>query len=238
MSAPPSDEIRRDDLASKGRRAYLKREYIENIEVRKYLKNNPFNKTFISVIKSLKVKEDNSLYVFCFSYAKIQSPTYQNFLRSLTDDNVSKVYIRGFNSSLSRAVGLTPETELRPGLHKVGIVLNNTDGLGVLLTNKTEEEILSKFREYEEFDYAKPGNTPMKTLDLKMPVELVDNGRRIKLTENYVVCEEGKHVTENASKILKHLKIKMFGYVFIPMCLWTASTGQTEYYHIRGSKSE
>ncbi|KAI3953476.1 hypothetical protein MKW92_037758 [Papaver armeniacum] len=197
--------IRRQNLAWKGRRAYLKREYIENIEVRKYLKNNPFKKTsFISDIKSLK--EDDSIYVFCFSYAKVQSPTYQSFLRSLTDDNVSKVYLRGFNSSLSRAVGSTPETELRPGLHKVGIVLNSTDGLGVLLTNKTEEEILSKFREYEEFDYANPGNTPMKTLvfdkdqilplptasaacarrlfpilqDLEMPVELVDNGRRIK----------------------------------------------------------
>ncbi|XP_026400476.1 mRNA turnover protein 4 homolog [Papaver somniferum] len=135
-----------------------------------------------------------------------------------------KVYI-GRNKYLSKIIGVTPDKELKLDLHKIGIELDGTDDSGLLLTNKTKEEIFSKFREYEEFDFVKPGNTPMRTVvfekdqvlplpisssarklfpalrRLKMPVKLT-NDQLIQLTEYYVVSEEGKRVTENASKIL------------------------------------
>ncbi|KAI3942953.1 hypothetical protein MKW98_005465 [Papaver atlanticum] len=105
--------------------------------------------------------------------------------------------------------------------------LGNSDDVGVLITNKPEAEILRKFADYQEFDFAEPGNTPMKTMmytkdhvlslpphrssakslfpilqKLGMPVELIGDGEIIKLTEDYIVCEERVRVTEKASKIL------------------------------------
>ncbi|XP_026378829.1 uncharacterized protein LOC113273301 [Papaver somniferum] len=141
----------------------------------KYFKKNPLDE------KSFKsdIARYNRLYVFCFSFAKLESPVYQKFNKSLSDDFCSKVYF-GFNGSLSRIVGLEPKNkrstkkklksgdkteELEPGLHKIGIALD-ADDVGVLLNDITREGVLSKFREYEELDFAKPGNTPMETLCL------------------------------------------------------------------------
>ncbi|XP_026442094.1 mRNA turnover protein 4 homolog [Papaver somniferum] len=243
------DEMSEDRfLEEKGMREAQKREAIENSAIRKYSKENPFDeKSFKSDI--INLKRGGSIYVFCFGYAKIQTTKYKNFIMSsLTKDNFSKVYIGGFNRELSKAVGFTREKELRPGLHEVGVVLDSDD-VGVILTDKTEAELLTKLREYEELDFSKPGNMPMKTLnfdkdqvlplptrtsarklfpllrDLKMPVKLINNAGQtsIKLTENFIVCEERVRVTENASKILKHLKQKMFNYVIVPVCRWTDS---------------
>ncbi|KAI3954210.1 hypothetical protein MKW98_018034 [Papaver atlanticum] len=159
----------------------------------------------------------SSLYVFSFGFAKLESPVYHNFMKSLNDDFCSKVYF-GFNGSLI----LYTTEELEPGLHKIGIALDAND-VGVLLTDKTREEVLSKFREYEELDFVKP-------VELGMPVELSD--RSIKLTEKFTVCEDGVRVTENQAKILKCLGRKMFNFVPLPYCFWSRTTGQTEYFHL------
>ncbi|KAI3949888.1 hypothetical protein MKW92_003911 [Papaver armeniacum] len=202
--------------------------------MKKYFRKNRFDeKSFHEDIQSY-----NSLYVFCVSFAKLESPMYKDFMESLANDHDNyKVYFAP-NKSLAYSVGLvkelTPEQQnLKPGdggyktkefdtgLHKIGIMLDN-DNYGVLLTNKTEDEVLSKFGEYREYDFINAGSTPMETLvfekdeplppltsakklcpklkKLGMPVEL--SGQDLKLTENFVVCEVKKRVTENAAKIL------------------------------------
>ncbi|MCL7039728.1 hypothetical protein MKW94_019159 [Papaver nudicaule] len=197
------------------------------------------------------IKRYSSLYVFSFADANIQSRKYKDFIESLSEGNLSKVYF-GFNKSLAKTVGLKKNKELRPGLHKVGIVLD-VDDVGVLLTDhKTETEVISKFQEYSEFDFVKPGDTPNTTLVLEknevlqlpirksatklfpilqklgMPIKL--SGRVIQLTDTFVVCEKGVPVTENASKILKHLSRKMLRHFVVPLCRWSAETGKTDYY--------
>lgn len=95
-------------------------------------------------------------------------------------------------------------------------VLSSRDDVGVLVTNKTEDQILrkGKFRAYEEFDFAKPGNTPSETLtyaegavlrlptnisaeklfpilqELEMPVKLTNDGRVIEMTQAYTVVKK------------------------------------------------
>ncbi|KAI3946787.1 hypothetical protein MKW98_003350 [Papaver atlanticum] len=103
-------------------------------------------------------------------------------------------------------------------------MLQNYDDAAVLLTDKTKDEVLRKFKEYNECDFVKTGQTPMAPLvfakdevlplpprssamnlcpklkELGMPVEL--SGGCIKLTETFSVCEDGVRVTEDATKIL------------------------------------
>ncbi|KAI3978022.1 hypothetical protein MKX01_032399, partial [Papaver californicum] len=161
-------------LADEGRREAKKREAIEKLEIKKYLKNNLLRKK--SVISDIDSHE--SLYVFSFGWAKLESPVYQSFMKSLTANNFSKVYI-GANGSLSRIVGLTRDTELKPDLHKIGIVLHSTDDVGLLVTNKTKEEIFSKFHENEEFDYVNPGNTLTETKYQVLPLPIPSSARRL-----------------------------------------------------------
>lgn len=47
--------------------------------------------------------------------------------------------------------------ELRPGLHEIGSMLQNYDDAAVLLTDKTKDDVLRKFKEYIECDFVKTG---------------------------------------------------------------------------------
>ncbi|KAI3903052.1 hypothetical protein MKW92_024834 [Papaver armeniacum] len=145
-------------LLDNQRREAKKRETIQAREMGTYFKNNP-------------------ICVFTFAYAKLESPEYKKFIESLNDGNSYKVYF-GRRGSLSRIVGLVSEAELnpelkpgdrgyktkelRPGLHKIGNMLQGYDDVGVLLTDKTKDEVLRKFEEYREYDFVKLGQTPME----------------------------------------------------------------------------
>ncbi|KAI3946855.1 hypothetical protein MKW98_003418 [Papaver atlanticum] len=252
-------------LLVKQRREAKKRELNQARELGEYLKKTPLNKkSFISDIERY-----SSICVFSFGYAKLESSEYKKFIKSLTDDNSYKVYF-GRKKALSMIVGVVSEAklnpelkpgdrgykikELRPGLHKIGSMLQNYDDAAVLLTDKTKDEVLRKFKEYNECDFVKTGQTPMAPLvfakdevlplpprssamnlcpklkELGMPVEL--SGGCIKLTETFSVCEDGVRVTEDATKILRLLKKKMFNYALVPLCCWSASTGETEYLQV------
>ncbi|KAI3926033.1 hypothetical protein MKW98_028169 [Papaver atlanticum] len=270
-------------LVEKQRRQAEKRELVEARELGEYLKKNPLDKkSFVSDIK--RYSSNTIIYVFTFGYAKLESSNYKEFIKSLTYDNSYKVYF-GRKKSLSKIVGTISEEkfnpelkpgdigykpkELLPGLHKIGIMLFNYDDAGVLLTDKTKDEVLRKLKEYEECDFVKEGQTPMETVrksyslrslyslmivdlvfqkddcltlpplsnarnlylklkELSMPVVL--SGGNIKLTDTFCVCEDGKRVTENTTEILGLLEKKMFKYVLMPLCCWSASTGETEYF--------
>ncbi|MCL7052246.1 hypothetical protein MKW94_018060 [Papaver nudicaule] len=209
--------------------------------MRKYYRKTPFDeKSFHEDILNY-----GSLYVFCYGYANLESYTYKDFMQSLAEDRSNyKVYFAP-NKALAYSVGLvkelTPEQQnLKPGdlgyitkefdtgLHEIGCMLDEDECTGVLLTNKNEEEVLSKFREYKEFDFVKPGSTPMETLKLGMPVKL--SGQDIQLTERFVVCEVKKRVTEEASQILELLGIKMFDFVLLPMGCWIRTTKITRHF--------
>ncbi|MCL7021878.1 hypothetical protein MKW94_014769 [Papaver nudicaule] len=263
-------------LEEKQKRDIKRRQDNQAREIKEYMKNNRFNKkSFISDIES----GSYDVYVFCFGYAKLESAQYKKFIKSLSEDNAYKVYI---HKSLGKIVGMAPKggnvlkpgdrgyekpgdtlkpgdrgyktIELEDGLHKIGIMLD-ADDVAVLLAGKTKtkDEVLSKFREYVEYDFVKPGNTPQETLafargdvltlpprskamelcpklmELGMPVELIGL-HNIKLTDTFIVCEETRRVSENGSKILRLLEKKMFKYILVPQGRWSADSKKTEYF--------
>ncbi|KAI3866593.1 hypothetical protein MKX03_023805, partial [Papaver bracteatum] len=222
------------------------REIIQKREMDAYIKNYPLNKKAFES----DIKRYSSIYVFTFAYAKLET---------------SEVYF-GRSMPLSKTVGLvsrdkkrSKHKELRTGLHAIGNMLAGYDDVGVLLTNKTKDEVLRKFGEYKEYDFLKLGQTPMEALvfakndvlplppltnavdlcpklkGLGMPVEL--SGTGIKLTDAYSVCENGVRVAKNTAEILRLLEKRMFIYVLLPLCCWSASTEKTEYFPLDLPKS-
>ncbi|KAI3909490.1 hypothetical protein MKW92_050226 [Papaver armeniacum] len=234
-----------------------------------YFRKNPLNKELFI----LDIARYSSIYVCSFGYAKLESSEYKMFIKSLTDDDSYKVYL-GRKQSLSEIVGLVSEEkfnpklkpedagyetkEMLPGLHNIGSMLFNYDDAGVILTDKTKEEVLRKFKEYGECDFVKAGQRPTESLvfekddcltlpphsrsnpsnlsvklrKLGMPVKLSEDGKRVCVADTFRVCEVGKRVTEDAAEILKHLDKKMFKYVLLPLCCWSASTKETEYFDV------
>ncbi|KAI3884120.1 hypothetical protein MKW92_050134 [Papaver armeniacum] len=221
--------------------------------------SNPLNKELFI----LDIARYSSIYVCSFGYAKLESSEYKMFIKSLTDDDsynncmvCCKVYL-GRKQSLSEIVGLVSEEkfnpklkpeddgyetkEMLPGLHNIGSMLFNYDDAGVILTDKTKEEVLRKFKEYGECDFVKAGQRPTELLvfekddcltlpphshsnprnlsvklrKLGMPVKLSEDGKRVCVADTFRVCKVGKRVIEDAAEILKHLDKKMFKYVLL-----------------------
>ncbi|KAI3959341.1 hypothetical protein MKW98_018931 [Papaver atlanticum] len=210
------EKLDKDIRASRAREAPLiekqgneakQREVIKAREIQTYLKDNP------SDVKSLKldVGRYSSIYVFSFEYAKLESSKYKKFIKSLKDDNLINygVYF-GRKESLSKIFGLNP------GLHEIESLVFEEDEFLTLPPRSSATNLCVKLKE------------------LGMPVEL--NGGRIKLTKVFSVCED-KRVTEDSTKILRLLKQKMFKYALVPLCCWSASTGETEYFDLNLPRS-
>ncbi|KAI3900133.1 hypothetical protein MKW92_036746 [Papaver armeniacum] len=229
-----------------------------------YFRKNPLNKELFI----LDIARYNSIYVCSFGYAKLESPEYKMFIKSLTYDDSYMVYL-GSNESLSEIVGLVSEEkfnpelkpgdrgyetkEMLPGLHNIGSMLFNYDDAGVILTDKTKEEVLRKFKEYGECDFVKAGQTTMESLvfekddcmtlpphshsnprnlsiklrKLGMPVKLSEYGKRVCIADTFRVCEVGKHVTEDAAEILVCLYLlvstRSFGRRGAAIHIWDAA---------------
>ncbi|RZC49045.1 hypothetical protein C5167_017472 [Papaver somniferum] len=98
-------------------------------------------------------------------------------------------------------------------------MLSGYDDVGVLLTDKTKDEVLRKFEEYRECDFLKLGQTPMEPMMicLYLPVQ-------VQWTWPHLGCM--------LSLVFRLLKKKMFTYVLAPLCCWSASTGKVEYIHL------
>ncbi|KAF6177082.1 hypothetical protein GIB67_015957 [Kingdonia uniflora] len=122
------------------------------------------------------------------------------------------------------SLGKSVSDEIRPGIHKVSKLLHGDAGL--LLTNLPKEEVQRLFEEYKEHEFVRTGSTCIEKVELKegpldqfshemepflrkqgMPVRL--NKGVIELVSDFVVCEEGKPLSPEASHILRLLGVKM-----------------------------
>ncbi|KAI3958198.1 hypothetical protein MKW98_020840 [Papaver atlanticum] len=179
-------------------------------EIQTYLKDNPLD------VKSLK------LDVGRFEYAKLESSKYKKFIKSLKDDNLINygVYF-GRKKSLSKIFGL------KPGLHEIESLVFEEDEFLTLPPRSSATNLCVKLKEL---------GMPVELNGMLLYYILVIASGRIKLTKVFSVCED-KRVTKDSTKILRLLKQKMFKYALVPLCCWSASTGETEYFDLNLPRS-
>ncbi|KAM7252368.1 hypothetical protein ACFE04_024251 [Oxalis oulophora] len=146
-------------------------------------------------------------------------------------------FFLGSNKVMQVALGRSNADEIKPQLHKVSKLLRGDTGL--VFTNMPKEEVESLFDKYEEHDFARTGTIATEKVELPegpleqfshemepllrkqgMPVRL--NKGVIELVSDFVVCEEGKPVSPEASRILRHLGIKMATFQLHLICRWSA----------------
>ncbi|KAK2978790.1 hypothetical protein RJ640_002572 [Escallonia rubra] len=177
------------------------------------------------------VESYNSVYVFNFENMRnLKFKEFRDQLRS-----TSRFFL-GSNKVMQVSLGRSVADEIRPGLHKVSKLLRGNSGL--CFTNMPKDEAQRIFNEYEEYDFARTGSSATETVELKegpleqfthemepflrkqgMPVRL--NKGVVELVSDFVVCEVGKPISPESSRILRLLGNKMATFRLHLICRWS-----------------
>ncbi|KAI8505936.1 mRNA turnover 4 [Branchiostoma belcheri] len=142
----------------------------------------------------------------------------------------------GKNKVMSVALGRGPEDEYRENLHKVSLRLRGQTGM--FFTNKTKEEVVDWFAQYQLKDFARSGNKAVSTVvlfegplpqfshsmepqlrQLGLPTKL-ERGE-ITLISDHTVCTEGDVLTPEQARILKLLDTPMVNFHITLDSVWS-----------------
>lgn len=179
-------------------------------------------------------------YIWIFAVSNMRN-TYLSEVRSLWKG--SKIFF-GKLRVIARALGETPEEEIRPGLGKIAQRLRGN--VGLLMTDSPPAEVLDWCSDYRRLDYARMGShatetivmpagpvecrtNPPETLPHNMEPQLRALGMPTQLKrgvptllEEFSVCKKGEKLTAEKAQILKHLLVQMAHFRLIPLVYWSA----------------
>ncbi|XP_028775331.1 mRNA turnover protein 4 homolog [Neltuma alba] len=174
-----------------------------------------------AIVNAIKEAAEKYSSVYVFSFENMRNKKFKEFREQLKSN--SRFFL-GSNKVMQVALGHSAADEIRPGLHKVSKLLRGDAGM--CFTNLPKEEVERLFNEFEEYDFARTGSTATEKVELKegpleqfthemepflrkqgMPVRL--NKGVVELVSDFVVCEEGKPLSPEASRILRLLGIQM-----------------------------
>ncbi|PWN90993.1 hypothetical protein FA10DRAFT_242021 [Acaromyces ingoldii] len=170
-------------------------------------------------------------------------------VRALWKSNGSQI-IYGKNRVVARALGATPEEELRTGLSGLTARLNGS--VGLLFTDSARDEVLDWCKDHEREDFARSGHTatqdvllpagpvqmaldPPETLPAPLEPQLRKLGMPTELKRGvptllqpYQVSTAGQKLSPENAQILKHLMIKDAKFRLVPLAVWEAATERVD----------
>eukprot|EP00039_Didymoeca_costata_P019806 m.339001 g.339001 ORF g.339001 m.339001 type:complete len:219 (+) comp18628_c0_seq1:164-820(+) len=130
----------------------------------------------------------------------------------------------GRNKVIALALGKTPETECKPGVHE--IAQHVSGNIGVFFTNSDAAEIKRWFDDFREADFARSGDEAKETISLKegplaqfshaiephlrklgLPTTLKRGV--VTMLKDHTVCTKGEILKPEQANLLKLLEIKM-----------------------------
>ncbi|CAG7901789.1 unnamed protein product [Brassica rapa] len=179
------------------------------------------------------VEKYSSVYVF--SFENMRNIKFKEFRQQFRHNGR---FFLGSNKVMQVALGRSASDEICPGIFKASKLLHGDAGL--LVTDMPKEEVESLFNAYEDSDFSRTGSTAVETVELKegpleqfthemepflrkqgMPVRL--NKGTVELLSDFVVCEEGKPLSPESSRILRLLGIKLATFKLNLVCRWSPS---------------
>jgi len=188
-------------------------------------------------------------YIYVFAVSNMRN-TYLKELRSEFDD--SRLFFAK-TKIMAKALGLTPDSEHLPGLHKLTKHLHGD--VGLLCSPRSPTSILSHFSTYAPTDFARAGTTATYTFTLPSGIIHSQGGQipseedqpiqhstepmlrkwglptrlekgRVVLDEEYTVCEEGKVLDSHQTALLKFFGVAMAEFKVKVVAYWTAEGGE------------
>ncbi|CAO2831379.1 unnamed protein product [Amaranthus hypochondriacus] len=174
-----------------------------------------------AIVNSIREAAEKYSSVYVFAFENMRNLKFKKFRDSL---RTSGRFFLGSNKVMQVALGRSASDEIKSGLHKISKFLRGDTGL--YFTNASEQEVKKVFDEFEVYDFARTGSVATEKVELKegplsefshemepflrkqgMPVRL--NKGVVELISDFVVCEEGQHLSPEAARILRLLGFKM-----------------------------
>uniref|UniRef100_A0A2K5HAU6 Ribosome assembly factor mrt4 n=1 Tax=Colobus angolensis palliatus TaxID=336983 RepID=A0A2K5HAU6_COLAP len=176
-----------------------------------------------NLIEELRKCVDTYRYLFIFSVA-----------------NMRNSKLKDIRNVMMVALGRSPSDEYKDNLHQVSKRLRGE--VGLLFTNRTEEEVNEWFTKYTEMDYARAGKAaftvsldprPLDQFPHSMEPQLRQLGlpttlKRgvVTLLSDYEVCKEGDVLTPEQARVLKLFGYEMAEFKVTIKYMWDSQSGR------------
>ncbi|EXB97286.1 mRNA turnover protein 4-like protein [Morus notabilis] len=186
-----------------------------------------------AIVNAIRQAAEDYSSIYVFSFENMRNLKFKEFREQL---KATSRFFLGSNKVMQVSLGRSAADEIKPSLYKVSKLLRGDSGL--FFTNMPKEEVERLFNQYEDYDFARTGSVASEKVELKegpleqfthemepflrkqgMPVRL--NKGTVELVSDYVVCEEGKPLSPEASRILRLLGIKMATFRMQLICRWS-----------------
>jgi len=175
--------------------------------------------------------------VYVFRHVNMRNAS----LKALRDElQESSRFLLGSTKVLKVGLGKTDSEAYHENLHLVSERMVGNSGL--FFTNLPHKEVVSKFDDFEELDYARPGAKATQTFVVpEGPVQgpggpfphtleptLRNHGLPTKLNKGMIeavsehtVCKEGAKLSADQAALCRHFDLKMAKFKMFLVCQWT-----------------
>ncbi|KAM4703746.1 mRNA turnover protein 4 homolog [Rhinophrynus dorsalis] len=203
-----------------------------------------------NLIEELRKCVDTYKHIFVLSVENMRN----NKLKDVRNAWKHSRIFFGKNKVMMVALGKEASDEYKDNLHKLSKSLRGE--VGLLFTNRTEEEVKEWFDQFKETDFARAGNKatyavvldagPLEQFPHSMEPQLRQLGLPtalkkgvITMLSDYEVCKEGDVLTPEQARILKLFGFQMAEFKVAIKSLWISETGEfQQFVEEKDDKSE
>ncbi|KAF0701115.1 Aste57867_8412 [Aphanomyces stellatus] len=172
------------------------------------------------VVETIRNAIDEYQTVYVFSFENMRT----NHFKVVRADFSDSRFFLGKNKVMKVALGRTPEEEYAENIFKLATDISGS--VGLLMTNKPNEEVQQYFKDLAVEDFAKSGFVATETVtipagplpqfigsmveslrQLGLPVDLKRGA--IVLINDHTICKAGQTLTPEQAKLLVHFDKKM-----------------------------
>uniref|UniRef100_K3WRY3 Ribosome assembly factor mrt4 n=1 Tax=Globisporangium ultimum (strain ATCC 200006 / CBS 805.95 / DAOM BR144) TaxID=431595 RepID=K3WRY3_GLOUD len=184
------------------------------------------------VVESVREAVDSYATLFAFSFVNMRTNHFKEVRMDFRDSR----FFLGKNKVMKVALGRTEAEEYADNLSKISRDLNGN--VGLLFTDKTEDEVTEYFNKLSEKDFARSGFVATETVQvpqgplpqfigsmveslrtLGLPVDLKKGN--VVLNQDYTICKEGQTLTPEQCKLLVHFDRKMAEFKLVMLSSWS-----------------
>ncbi|KAI0771215.1 mRNA turnover protein 4-like protein [Trametes elegans] len=199
-----------------------------------------------ALLQEVQENADKWQYCWLFEVGNMRN-AHLKTVRRLWKDTARIFFGRG--AVMAKALGMTPEEEHRPGMHKLAKQIKGQ--VGLFFTDSPPSEVEEWFDDFHPPDFARAGNRASRTVVLPAgPVmqqhstppepfphnedpQLRKLGLRTRMERGvptldvpHTVCEQGKVLSPEQAQLLKLIGIKMVAFRVGLRAHWDAATSE------------
>ncbi|XP_018413668.1 PREDICTED: mRNA turnover protein 4 homolog [Nanorana parkeri] len=190
-----------------------------------------------NLIEELRKCVDTYKYLFVLSVGNMRN----NKLKDVRNAWKHSRLFFGKNKVMVVALGRGPSDEYKDNLHQLSKCLRGE--VGLLCTNRTQEEVKDLFNEFKEIDFARAGNKatysvvldagPLEQFTHSMEPQLRQLGLPtalkkgvVTLLSDYEMCKDGDTLTPEQARLLKLFGYQMAEFKVTLKSMWSSETGE------------